>query len=83
MPKDWEKEVRELKMHLARKPGKYGDITHYSREGPYKRASTDAKIAAVTAMLEKKLKKAEERVAAMKKGGTRRRSRGMRKTRRR
>ena len=82
MPKDWEKEVRELKMHLARKPGRYGDITHYSREGPYKRASTDAKIEAVTAMLEKKLKKAQEHVAA-KKGGTRRRSRGMRRTRRR
>ena len=81
MPKDWEKEVRELKMHLARKPGKYGDITHYSGEGPYKRATTDAKIAAVTAMLEKKLKKAEAHLA--KKGGTRRRRRGKRSTRRR
>lgn len=81
MPKDWEKEVRELKMHLANRPGKYGDIRHYSRSGPYTRASTDAKIEAVTAMLEKKLKKAQEHLA--KKGGTRRRSRGMRRTRRR
>ena len=80
MPKDFEKEVRDLKMHLARKPGKYGDITHYSGEGPYKRATTNAKIDAVTAMLEKKLKKAEAHLA--KKGGTRRR-RGMRRTRRR
>jgi len=80
MPKDFEKEVRDLKMELANKPGKYGDPSHYLRRGPYTRANTDAKIDAVTAMLEKKLKKAQAHL--VKKGGTRRR-RGIRTTRRR
>lgn len=79
MPKDWEKEVRDLKMELANKPGKYGEQSHFLRRGPYTRAYTDTKIDAVTAMLEKKLKKAEAHL--IKKGGTRRR-RGIRRTRR-